>query len=94
MSNSTRREAAQVMNPETLLQQRARFWNAWSANMITVDGEREYIVHMFEALDGKVNAKTLCGVKWLETGLLTLNETTPGCIRCRRILRKRGLLES
>ncbi len=37
-------------------------------------------------------AKALCGVRLFENGGATLEESEPGCIRCRNALRKVGLM--
>jgi hypothetical protein len=34
----------------------------------------------------------LCGVRFAESGMLDLTEFEPGCMKCRRILRNRGLM--
>lgn len=69
-------------------------WNCWSNNMIPEDGGGGFIIHAFEERSpGDVPERALCGVRWAETGLLKLGEFEPGCIRCRRILRKRGLIQ-
>lgn len=72
------------------------YWNGWSNNMIPEFGGGGYIIHMFELTEDMRHAKTgraLCGAPIVESGFVDLNEVEPGCIRCRRILRKRGLLE-
>jgi len=78
---------------KTALMDKSRIWNCWTNNMVREGGDAAYIIHMFdEPLGEKPNPRTLCGVRWAETGLMTLHETEPGCIKCRRILRNRGLL--
>lgn len=71
---------------------KSHIWNGWSSNMVYDDGGPGYIVHMCEEAESGWPERSLCGVKIRETGALTLNETEPGCIKCRRILRKRGLI--
>lgn len=69
---------------------KSHIWNGWSNNyQPSRDG---YIIHMFEERKTNVPTRSLCGVLIQDSGLMNLNETEPGCIRCRRILRKRGLL--
>lgn len=69
---------------------KSRIWNGWSHNYVRKnDG---YITHMFEEKKGQGRQRSLCGVLIQDSGLLNLNEVEPGCIKCRRILRKRGLL--
>lgn len=61
--------------------------------MVYHDGEPGYIIHMFDEFNRP--QRTLCGIIWRgETGPLNLTETEPGCIKCRRILRKHGLLDT
>lgn len=69
----------------------ATIWNCWSGNLIYDDGEPGYIIHMFD--EAAKTGRSLCGVRYQDSGMLNLNEVEPGCIKCRRVLEKRGLLE-
>lgn len=66
-------------------------WNGWTSNYLPK--EDGYILHAWEEKPRKVT-RALCGVKIQDTGLIQLGEDgwMPGCMRCRAILRKRGLL--
>lgn len=71
--------------------ERERFWNCWTTNLGGGGDSAGYIIHVFELTEsGHATARTLCGVRWAETGMLNLNETEPGCIKCRNALRRRG----
>lgn len=70
----------------------ALIWNGWSNNYISrEDGFR---IHAFLEDKDNVPTRALCGVLISDSGLLKLSdgEFEPGCIRCRNILRKAGLL--
>lgn len=93
-----------TMTPEERERRRKRIWNGWTWNYCAAaDG---YITHAFDE-DAKVSGvpwRSLCGVRMRESGWLTLGHNargagvsgfdhwTPGCIRCRRALIKRGLM--
>ena len=68
------------------------YWNCWTSTMYNDGSGPAYIIHAFVE-DVKPSVRTLCGVKWAETGLLKLGEFEPGCKKCRRILRKLGLIK-
>lgn len=71
---------------------KAHIWNGWSFTRDRHhDGNPSYIIHMFEEGKG-YPTRSLCGVRIAESGLVNLNEVEPGCMKCRRILEKRGLL--
>lgn len=68
-------------------------WNCWTNNMFREGDMGAFIIHAFEESSaGHANDRTLCGVRWAETGMLKLGEFQPGCRKCRRIATKRGLL--
>lgn len=71
-------------------------WNAWTHNYIPK--EDGYRTHVFAEGDcrNKGRTRTLCGVKIQETGMIELHEDgwKPGCMKCRRALLKRGLIET
>lgn len=69
---------------------KSRIWNGWSNNYVRK--EDGYIIHMFEEKKENIPRRSLCGVLIQDSGLMNLNETEPGCIKCRRILTKRGLM--
>lgn len=74
-----------------------QLWNVWSY-WSKGGSPGEHITHAFEQTEcGRTPERTLCGRKitrnW-EQGLLHVpKETQPGCLRCRRLLRKHGLLK-
>lgn len=71
-----------------------RIWNCWTTNLISI--HYGYITHaMEETPEGRAPERTLCGVRWNETGLVNMRDDKwwePGCRKCRRILMRRGLL--
>jgi hypothetical protein len=72
----------------------ADIWNGWTNNYSRKnDG---YIIHAFDDKESvaRKTFKSLCGVELQETGLIQLGEEcwSPGCLKCRAILKKRGLL--
>lgn len=70
------------------------YWNGWTSNYL--HSEQGYRVHMsYIGPDGRGSGsgRALCGAKIMEGGGLDLTEVEPGCIKCRNILRKRGLLK-
>lgn len=70
----------------------ALIWNGWTRNYVY--REEGYIIHGFLETKGRNGpTRSLCGVRIYDSGLLNLKdkEFEPGCIRCRRILRKNGL---
>lgn len=80
------------MEREAIAEIKARIWNGWSNNYSRKnDG---YIIHMWQEEKRKTLKpnRSFCGVVIQDSGLQNLNETEPGCVKCRRILRKRGLL--
>ncbi len=69
------------------------YWTIWKFSAGRNEGGAwAYIIHMeFEGAPGK----TLCGMNtrdsiW-DSGGMNLTETIPGCFRCSKTLRKRGL---
>jgi hypothetical protein len=80
MGESTKEASADV----------SRIWNCWTENMLYTDGEPGYIIHAFD-IDRK-DPRTFCGVRFAESGMLDLTEFEPGCMKCRRILHNRGLM--
>lgn len=76
----------------------ALIWNGWTTNMIYEGGQPCYIIHAFLEVKTKRREpwRSLCGVRIMCSGLLNLKdrEFEPGCIKCRRVLRKAGLLPS
>jgi hypothetical protein len=74
-----------------------RIWNCWTRNMIRDGGNWGYITHAMElSKSGHAPERTLCGIKWTgETGMVTLKDEPlwqPGCVKCLRVLVKRGIL--
>lgn len=79
----------------TVKELKNRIWNCWTANYRPK--EDGYVTHAFEEFlpkpDKRNTGRALCGVRTAEGGGLNLHdEWEPGCIRCRNILRKRGLM--
>lgn len=68
-----------------------RIWNGWSKNLISVDAG--YIIHAVIVDGGNDEFRSLCGVQIVDGGWLSLGDFTPGCARCRAILKNAGLLE-
>lgn len=72
-----------------LIPRRERIWNGWCRYIPKEDG---CIIHAWE--EGVTpRGRAICGAPVTDSGALNLTESTPGCIRCRRILIKSGLLE-
>jgi hypothetical protein len=74
-------------------EQKAKIWNVWAYYSRSEDG---CIIHAQE--EGSATAqkgRAICGTKVSDGGGLNLKEDPwePSCIRCRKILIKRGLLD-
>lgn len=66
------------------------YWNCWTRNyQPNRDG---YCIHAFCAQER--TGRTLCGATINETGLESFpSEGRPSCFRCRKIMKKRGVLK-
>lgn len=64
----------------------SQLWNCWSNNYMQKHGG--YFIHA-----GYGGDKAVCGVRVQQYGGVEVpEETEPGCLRCRAILRKQGIL--
>jgi hypothetical protein len=74
---------------------KSEFWIVWSANYIPK--QDRYICHVVrQNAAGRVDTrKTLCGVRWIDSGLATIadkgHDAGVGCMRCMKAMRKLGL---
>ena len=71
---------------------KALMWNCWARTSRSGDG---VITHVFEeGSDLAKEGRSICGVRTYDSGLMNMYEDdyVPGCMRCKAILRKAGLL--
>lgn len=77
----------------TIEQRRALIWNGWTRSAGR-KGWEGCITHAWdEEGPAERRGKSLCGVRLSDGGGLNLQDDwSPGCIRCKKILRERGLI--
>ena len=73
---------------------KSHMWNCWARTSRDRGGDG-VITHVFEeGSDLAKEGRSICGVRTYDSGLLNMydDDYIPGCIRCKNILRKAGLL--
>jgi hypothetical protein len=73
-------------------ERRARMWNTWAR---TPEDAHGWCTHVFEQGTERAAAgRAICGAPSHDGGLrnMHLDDYEPGCLRCRKALRKAGLM--
>lgn len=84
-----------VIKPTNATEERqSRMWNCW-ARTSRLPGGDGVITHVFEeGTEGGQHGRTICGVRTYDGGGLNMlyDEYVPGCFKCKKLLRKWGLM--